>query len=143
MNFTEKQLHADGSLIPAEQRERVLQKIRLRADGMFMWAKAMLQYLDELLSPEEFQLRLGTLPSDLSDVYDELIRVTDNKFPLETANSRRRIFVVMLEARVPLDIEDVARILEVAGDSVQQFITYRCQPFIELDDGKLKFMHSS
>ncbi|KAG7145976.1 hypothetical protein HYQ46_005243 [Verticillium longisporum] len=49
----------------------------------------------------------------------------------------------MLEARIPLDIEDVARILELAGDSVQQFITYRCQPFIELDDGKLKFMHSS
>ncbi|CRK42660.1 hypothetical protein BN1708_008838 [Verticillium longisporum] len=143
MNFTTKRLHADGSLIPAEQRERVLQSVRLRADGMFLWAKAMLQYLDELLSPEEFQLRLGTLPSDLSDVYDELIRVTDNKFPLETANSRRRIFVVMLEARIPLDIEDVARILEVAGDSVQQFITYRCQPFIELDDGKLKFMHSS
>ncbi|KAJ4415022.1 hypothetical protein N0V82_007604 [Gnomoniopsis sp. IMI 355080] len=93
--------------IPGEVRERVVLKLLEKSQGMFRWAALQVYELLKLPLLDQVEARLGKLPNDLKETYDDIYR-RQGEDPSGIASKiiDRAIMWVMV-ARKPLESEQL------------------------------------
>ncbi|KAK3380561.1 hypothetical protein B0T24DRAFT_197059 [Lasiosphaeria ovina] len=139
-----------GSLgIPPEFRDRILERIRLDAKGSFLWVLMLLLYLSEPCAESEFLRRLRGCPPTLSSTYD--LRLQDAiKRGAKTPDARqrfvelrRRILLLVCEAREPLLLSELGRALSLGPYNVEKMVMDYCKPLVSVSKGRVRLYHPS
>jgi hypothetical protein len=147
----------DRRLIPEEVAlAKVVNALTTRAEGIFLWAWLMIQYLScRVLSPKERVAAIfESIPIEgLDNMYEKILRVLDRGYANEKA-SVRRIFefiaicfrpVLATELQVALAITP-GKVTESTSFIVEfeESVPIICGAVVEIQrDGSVRFIHSS
>ena len=130
--------------IPPAFKDSVLETIGKRAEGMFLWARECLEYLDNLACEDNILLeRLQGCPIGLGPMYDKMTRLTASHLDHENRVLRQEVFGLVYEAQEPLGLDDISRILRLGKFDSEKFVLKIGRPLIEVNDKKVTFMHMS
>ncbi|RYP19746.1 hypothetical protein DL765_003169 [Monosporascus sp. GIB2] len=141
----EKQPNLAARLLssPAEVRDDIVDSLTQGANGMFLLPKLMIKDLNTKTSSGEIYALLENLPSDLHQYYIKAVNRIGNCW-MSTA---RQIITWTAWAHRPLRVEELKDALEfqtgecffnLGGD-----LEAACSGLIVVDDGEVKFNHSS
>ena len=134
----------DENPFQSKYKESILKETALRADGMFLWAKALLEYLNIPYRSLEFHQRLHEFPTDLASVYHVIERKGASKLNQNQKLLRRELFCLVIEAREPFSLDDLARLLGLDEAYSRSFIPALGSPLIEeYQNVKIRLMHHS
>ncbi|KAK3897093.1 hypothetical protein C8A05DRAFT_48158 [Staphylotrichum tortipilum] len=138
--------------ISEDEIKHISSHIGQRADGMFLWATLVLNYLSAnfFYTGDEFMKAVDTLPQELTAFYEKLLSRILTGLDTRSALRLRAIFGWIAFAKRPLRKAELQSALmfqpdEVIGDRpVPAQIFERCKPLIEeRSDSTLTFIHIS
>ncbi|KAH6613605.1 hypothetical protein B0J18DRAFT_60735 [Chaetomium sp. MPI-SDFR-AT-0129] len=138
--------------ISEDEMDGISSDIGERADGMFLWATLVLNYLSTNLffTRDEFEKAIATLPRELSAFYEKLLSRTLSSLDARSALRLKAIFGWIAFAKRPLRKAELQSALmfqlyESVGDRpVPPHILEACKPLVEeRRDSTLTFIHSS
>ncbi|RSL95801.1 hypothetical protein CEP52_011839 [Fusarium oligoseptatum] len=122
-----------------------------KANGMFLYARIILDNLEQMNSIEEIRSELKALPNDLEGAYHRIFRRI-NKLRPQLRAKCRKILGWIGSAPVPLTALEMEQALSIDSnlekelDEPPQLVTnvsfvQMCGPIIEVVDEKLQFVH--
>ncbi|KAE8391110.1 hypothetical protein BDV23DRAFT_182821 [Aspergillus alliaceus] len=128
----------------------LLSPLSAKADGMFLFARIILDSVDEIRSIDEIRRELKAMPNDLDDAYQRIFQRI-NEMDHRRREERRKILGWVGCAPIPMTIFEMEQALFVDSDPdntshipsniVEQCFLEMCGPFVEIVDGKLQFVH--
>ncbi|RSL44831.1 hypothetical protein CEP53_011049 [Fusarium sp. AF-6] len=138
---------------PATRKEllQFISPLSAKANGMFLYARIILDNLEQMNSIEEIRSELKALPNDLEGAYHRIFRRI-NKLRPQLRAKCRKILGWIGSAPVPLTALEMEQALSIDSnlekglDEPPQLITnvsfvQMCGPIIEVVDEKLQFVH--
>jgi hypothetical protein len=149
--FVEREVNRDGSL--EYLRTALVGKIATTAQGMFLWAKMMLEYLKAAVTPRMQLDRLERFLPGLGAVYDTFLTETGPTLSKEELSIRRRLFLLMLDAARALSVEEEmttaltlrsSRPPDLKDRLIKPLATTRRLgwPLIGWNQGSIRFIHA-
>ncbi|RFU27216.1 hypothetical protein B7463_g9122, partial [Scytalidium lignicola] len=134
--------------------ECVVQKAKEHANGMFLWAKLMLQYLQKAPTPRIQMDRLQKFPMGLAPIYEKILSENGKALEPEQITLRKNIFMLLAAATSPLSIDDISVALALRGPDrhpsdedlliePKEQINTLCWPLIEIVNDHVQFVHYS
>ncbi|CAH0020862.1 unnamed protein product, partial [Clonostachys rhizophaga] len=149
--FVEREVNRDESL--EYLRTAIVDKIATTAQGMFLWAKMMLEYLKAAVTPRMQLDRLERFPPGLGAVYDTFLTETGSTLSKEELSIRRRLFLLTLGAARALSVEEMTIALTLRSSRppdlkdrlIKPLATIRRLgwPLIDCNQGSIRFIHAS
>ncbi|KAF4944315.1 hypothetical protein FSARC_14704 [Fusarium sarcochroum] len=130
---------------------QVTASLSAKAEGMFLYARIILDDLEQMSSIEEIRQELRALPNDLTDAYHRIfVRINNQKAPLR--EKCRKVLGWIGCAPVPLTTFEMEQALSVDLSAVKErnglpqlFLPINfvllCGPIIEIVDDKVQFVH--
>ncbi|KAB8210959.1 NACHT domain protein [Aspergillus parasiticus] len=128
----------------------LLSPLSAKADGMFLFARIILDDVDEIRSIDEIRRELKAMPNDLNGAYQRIFQRI-NEMDSRRREERRKILGWVGCAPTPMTIfemeqallvnPDPDRSIHVPSSIVKQYFLEMCGPFVEIVDGKLQFVH--
>ena len=106
MHFARQTISRNARLQPL--RTDILAKIEQSSQGMFLWAKIMLDDLSQARSISVQAHRLAGFPRDLNNVYTEYLRKGEETMDPEERTLRREIFIILVGAVRPLTVQELS-----------------------------------
>jgi len=144
--------------LPQETQELIIRTLSKNASGMFVWARLMLQLLEEADSPEAIESTLQKLPRKLVDLYDRILGDIADR--LSESDGLRDlggfILIWVLYSTRQLSITELAEARQIVPGcpelnkkrkpfslvSFRRLVQKACSPLIEVrDDGLLQLAH--
>ncbi|KAF2660328.1 hypothetical protein K491DRAFT_711829 [Lophiostoma macrostomum CBS 122681] len=134
--------------------ELVVHKARHRAQGMFLWAQLMLQYIQQASTPHMQLDRLESFPIGLSPMYERSLNEAGRKLDQEQLMRRRSIFMLLTAATTPLSVDEISTALALESSNPcldpndllinpAEQIMDLCWPFTRISAGNVHFVHYS
>ncbi|KAH7148334.1 hypothetical protein EDB81DRAFT_792040 [Dactylonectria macrodidyma] len=128
-----------------------ISQLSAKANGMFLYARIILDNLEQMSSLEEIRRELKALPNDLAGAYHRIFRRIDEQRPQLRAKCRK-ILGWIGSAPVPLTALEMEQALSIDSNFEKelgeppQLVTnvsfvQMCGPIIEVVDEKLQFVH--
>lgn len=137
--------------LPEETKDRVRTGLTQRAQGMFLWTRLMVDELEKKeLSQAAVEQCITRLPRGLPAIYGRILDALDQ----DDADTIR-IFRGMTAAREPLRLSEVIALLQIDPDKdsfdetrkivgpISDWLYYTCGPMVEIEEGRLKFVHAT
>ena len=137
--------------LPKETKDRVRTSLAQRAEGMFLWTRLMVDELQKKqLSQAAVEQCITRLPRGLPAIYGRIIDALD-----QDDTDTIRIFRGMTAAREPLRQSEVIALLQIDPDKdyfdkarkiegpISDWLYYTCGPMVEIEEGRLKFVHAT
>ena len=148
------QLEIDKHPSLHEFQDRILAKTQDHAQGMFLWARLMLDYLKRAPTRNERLRRLKKFPQGLTPVYQQLQRETGEQLDSTELLLRHELFLTLAASVRPLQLVEVSEViaLQVGKPQVDEYdrlddtentLHSLCWPFISFSDDRVKLMHES
>ena len=133
--------------------KEILAKIQEFSQGMFLWAKMMLEDLSQARTINDQARRLAGFPRGLENVYTDYLARGTAFMSTEDLQIRQEILTVLVSARRPLKVHDVSYALalnplcqldekDLLLDPRDE-ITRLCWPLATLDGENVQLMHMS
>ena len=136
---------------------RIVSSISSRADGMFLWAKLLIDYLRcETFTPEDRMEALDNLISleGLDRLYHAILQNLQERLPAKGRATVRRAFAWVAGALRPLHIDEFKLAIAIAPDekrstvrtipNIEQALTKMSGSLLELaSNGVVHFIHPS
>ena len=151
MHFVRQEL--DRTPIPASFHDDIMTKVLIEAQGMFLWAKMMIEYLKRAITLEHLRKRLSRFPIGLSAVYQQFVTETAEMLEVDELNIRREIFLLLIAAVRPFSVDEIS--LVIATRSVapprcddmllnpEEQILRLCWPLVIIKDQYVQLIHAS
>ncbi|KAF7555032.1 hypothetical protein G7Z17_g2472 [Cylindrodendrum hubeiense] len=128
----------------------LLSPLSAKANGMFLYARIIMDNLEQMSSIEEIRRELKALPNDLTDAYHRIFHRINEARP-QLRNKCRRVLGWIGCAPIPLTVLEMEQALSIDFNSEEpselpQLITninfvQMCGPIIEVADEKLQYVH--
>ncbi|KAF5678633.1 hypothetical protein FHETE_1185 [Fusarium heterosporum] len=136
---------AAGLSVPKDSQLQVASRAKSDARGSFLWANQFLTSFIKVRSMEAFQKMLNDFPSDCWDYYTKIWRKQVDRLDENDRENCQNLFLVLLGARRPLEIEELDDALGLIPDSnmAKFLISEHCQPLIEVFDDRAQLSHAS
>ncbi|CAN9187941.1 unnamed protein product [Alternaria alternata] len=150
--FIEREVHRTPRIrVPVSE---IIERADTAARGMFLWAKLMLQYVQQASTTNMQRSRLRKFPVGLTKVYDQILSEAGTKMEPDQCLDRKRIFMLLVAATSPLLAMDIAIALALdAADmhphaddlliDAEETIGALCWPFTKTVGGRVQFVHYS
>ena len=106
IQFVRQEISRDARLQPLQS--QILAKVEDSSQGMFLWAKLMLDDLSRAPSNNVQARRLAGFPRGLDSVYTEYLREGTETLRPEELALRREIFIILVGAVRPLTVDEVS-----------------------------------
>lgn len=106
MHFARQTISRNARLQPL--RTEILAKIEQFSQGMFLWARIMLDDLSPARSVNVQARRLAGFPRELTNVYTEYLRKGEETMDPEERTLRREIFIILVGAVRPLTVQQLS-----------------------------------
>ncbi|KAL8418597.1 hypothetical protein RB594_001992 [Gaeumannomyces avenae] len=138
--------------LPDQSVPELASRIVAKADGMFLWARLILNYLDANLfyNKAEFTQAIEAIPQELSLFYAKILSDVLSRCDPRSARRLKGIFGWIAFARRPLQISELQSALlfdtanEVADRPVPSYVFEACGPLVERrKDSTVRFIHIS
>jgi tetratricopeptide (TPR) repeat protein len=134
--------------------DEILEKARKHAKGMFIWADLMLKYLEKGSTRKMQRARLEKFPIGLSPIYEKLLKDVGENMDDDQRSLRKKIFMLLVAASVPLSPDDVAAALALEEPDMhpdtetllidpKYEISVLCWPFTKVVGDRVQFVHYS
>jgi tetratricopeptide (TPR) repeat protein len=135
-------------------KEQLLDKASRLSNGMFLWARLMLDSVKSASSLNSQNTNLDCFPPGLYAVYDRHLLTQSVGLDSVSSRRRRKIFMLLLGSLQPFTVNEVSYILALtahtqevsAGDLLldpHAEILRLCYPFASVEDGRLQLIHAS
>ncbi|KAI0400767.1 hypothetical protein F4802DRAFT_583444 [Xylaria palmicola] len=130
----------------------IAHQVAKRADGMFLWARLVLDYLTHnmFFSSQEIRQAVDILPRELSEFYERILTQIIARFDARSIERLRTIFSWIAFGKRPLRRAELrSALLYCAGTTLVQdiapsYIFDMCAPLVEEHAGSsLRFIHKS
>ncbi|KAK6349035.1 hypothetical protein TWF730_009795 [Orbilia blumenaviensis] len=131
----------------------IFTQISQKADGMFLWAKLMMDSLNSAMSVHDALDIVSSTPSQLDGFYDQVMMrlMTKSTSQPKMVNIARRVIMLMCAASRPLSWSELECMLNTEKTGIktakifQSTILDACNPLIEYvpKTGVLRFVHLS
>jgi hypothetical protein len=152
MHFANQEIERHAKL--HKLRKEILDKISMHSQGMFLWARVVLDDLRRSRTTKERRTKLKGFPPGLFAVYKQQLDDNGARLTEEEVNTRSEIFRLMVAAIEPLKIDDIAFALaqddetnsmdiEDVFDDPKAEILRTCQPFVMTLKDEVHFIHTS
>ena len=106
MHFIRREISRDTRLQPLQS--QILAKVESSSQGMFLWAKLMLDELSRARSINLQARRLAGFPRGLNSVYTDYLRKGTETMNSDEIALRREIFTILVGAVRPLTVDEVS-----------------------------------
>ena len=130
---------------------RIVQELRTKADGMYLWVFFQLQSICEQTTDHDIIQTLDSLPSDMHETYTRILsRIKNHK------NLAQKVFEIVAVAERPLELEELREVLAVepgeltlnASDLVNDISKTLRQSggsllTVDEEDSRVSFVHES
>ena len=133
--------------------KEILSKVEESSQGMFLWARLMLDDLSQARTINDQARRLAGFPKGLDNVYTDYLARAATSMSREELQLRHEILTVLVGARRPLKVHEVSYALalrpsrQLDGDDLlldpYHEILQLCWPLATLDGEKVQLMHMS
>ncbi|KAK3358819.1 hypothetical protein B0T25DRAFT_577053 [Lasiosphaeria hispida] len=134
-------------------RHEIIKKAETDAQGMFLWAKMMIEYLKRAPTLRCQRESLRRFPAGLSAVYDRFLAETGQQLDQDQLVFRRQIFMMLVTAERPPLVEDISTAVALRSteplnpsDMLVQpetDIMHLCWPLVCIRDDRVQLMHLS
>ncbi|KAE8378971.1 NACHT domain protein [Aspergillus bertholletiae] len=128
----------------------LLSPLLTKADGMFLFARIILDNVGEIQTIGEIRRELDVIPNDLDAAYQRIFQRINNMDP-RRREERRKVLGWVGCAPIPMTISEMEQALLVNPDPdcsihvpasiIQKAFLEMCGPLLEIVDGKLQFVH--
>jgi tetratricopeptide (TPR) repeat protein len=124
------------------------------ANGMFLWAKLMLEHVAKASTLAQIRTRLTGFPRQLSSIYERLLFERGLELDVDQLTLRKSIFMLVTVAMTPLTLEDLSTALALKAsnaDPVDQDrllepgrdISRLCYPLVSIKGLTAQLIHLS
>ncbi|KAF4625583.1 hypothetical protein G7Y89_g12582 [Cudoniella acicularis] len=149
--FIRRRLREKKSL--ARTQDEILKKVA-GADGMFLWAKLFIDFVEGADTIRMQESRIHEFPERLFSAYQAILDESSQKLSEDELKRRREIFLILVEAYKPLTIEEisVAVALRPFGSALdekdlliepKETLSKLCSRLAIISNGRLQLAHSS
>jgi len=149
--FIHKEIDRNPKLVPL--RHDIFNKVETEAQGMFLWARMMIDYIKTAGTPRRQRERLKAFPIGLSAAYGRYLTEKGAELEEHQLRLRRNIFSLLIAAERPLSIDEIATAValrpaeELSTDDIllqpEKDIMEICWPLVQAQDGQLRLIHAS
>ncbi|CVL05439.1 uncharacterized protein FMAN_10739 [Fusarium mangiferae] len=140
----------DNSYFESDARSeirRLLNPLASKADGMFLYARIVLEDVEMLQDLDSIRDQLSVLPEGLDEAYERILqRIT--KYPSSAQKQCKKILSWIACAPVQITRHEMEQVLIIKTDHrsvppVRSTLNTLplCGPLVEVEDEKLKFVH--
>ena len=105
--FSKYQISERPNLSDRRVRPRIIRTLNSRNKGMFLWVALMIQELDSLSSIEEIDHSLSSLPEDLPEMYERILKRLDSKLKPSKRLLCTRLLRWIVLAKRPLQVGEL------------------------------------
>ncbi len=151
MHFLKQQIRARG--LQALE-ENILKKASTDCQGMFLWVKMMLDYVEDGFSINARGKRLETFPPELFAVYQRLLEENSANLDHDEVDLRRDIFLLLVGTHEALTVSEISAALAlntekkvmVEGDKLvnpEATILKLCWPLVMVVNEQAQLIHMS
>jgi tetratricopeptide (TPR) repeat protein len=151
IHFIRKEIDRTPKLAP--QRRDIISKVGADAQGMFLWAKLMMQYLKGAATPRLQRTRLDRFPSGLNAVYEQLIMEKGDLLEADELTIRKEIFLLLTAVVRPLPASEISTALALKSTAhpshdnmlidPENEILRLCWPLVMIKDKHVQLIHFS
>lgn len=115
VHFVKQEISRNRRLQPLSS--QILQKILSDSNGMFLWARLVLDAVKNAHTTKLQRKRLEVFPPGLFEAYWKELENNSKNMGVEERQLRQRIFLLLIEAIEPLTAEDVSTALSLNSSS--------------------------
>ncbi len=151
--FVEREIDRTPRL--QDLRVEIQDNVSQKSDGMFLWARLMLDSLNDTYRLEDMKKRLITFPTELHAIYEEEMKKARALLQPEAFLLRQDVFHLLLQAAEPLTVDAISSALALNDqsnmlDDAKRFfdplrdVEKLCRPFVTVDkDRQAHLTHST
>ncbi|UKZ56611.1 hypothetical protein TrVGV298_010450, partial [Trichoderma virens] len=138
---------SDHDFLPEDKSEigNLLAPLSLKAKGMFLYAKIMLNSIEELDNLDEIRNELGVLPESLDEAYERVFDKINRKSQIIKKKCRLILGWISCSP-TPLALSELEQALVVTISDTSRVssplnVVRLCGPIIEIVGGNIQFVH--
>jgi len=135
-------------------KNQIIEKAAESAQGMFLWARLMIEYLKPAWNRNVLERRLRGFPKGLNAVYQQFLAEAASNLCAEELALRRKLFLILVGVVRPLSIDEISYTIATivserqVDESIllfdpQEHITRLCWPLVVIVGGTVQLMHMS
>jgi hypothetical protein len=150
-------LYQNVPMVHRSSKEAVVEMLSKTSNGMFLWARLMIQYLNSraLTAYERYEAITSTrLVDGLDDIYLRILQLIENRRNVRERNRACEIFNIVMVASRPLGINELKHMLAFCRgrkiskwdilQDLQDSIGVLCEALVEMhEDETVHFIHNS
>ncbi|KAF8465672.1 hypothetical protein BDZ91DRAFT_220556 [Kalaharituber pfeilii] len=131
--------------------ESALTKIRVKACGMFLWARLVLHDLDRCTNLESLQEAVNSLPKGLEEAYQRILDRIERNRDAALGQDAKKILQMVICSKRPLRQQEIHHILAIRTGDIQieprrllrRKLEELCGPILMVEGSAVCFVHFS
>lgn len=137
-------LKIDMLRLSSVEKEAIVELVVSKAEGCFQYATTAVAWLKSAVH-DDYITRLEEFPPELSEAYDQTLRLAARSMDHQELELRRKILSMVCGARRLLSAEELASFLHFRTGlyGPEEVITRLCSPLVCQIDGLVQFSHAS
>ncbi|KAG9779758.1 hypothetical protein KCU88_g3953, partial [Aureobasidium melanogenum] len=135
-------------------KEKLLQRIDSDCQGMFLWARMMIDCLARAKTHNAQERALSSFPLGLDNVYEKLLADTARTLEASELALRREIFLIVVAAARPLSLTELSHFVAYKAQTSSldekdlfldpfEAIQQLCWPLVRVANGHVEMVHMS
>ena len=135
-------------------RSEILARAKESCDGMFQWAKMMIDSLQKARTRKMLRVKIQQFPEGLFAAYEKLVRESAMQMNKDDLQLRRHIFLLILSASrlltpdelaLALALQDSNRYLDETDEilDIREVVLQLCWPLANVSKGYVRLVHMS
>ncbi|KAK0641408.1 hypothetical protein B0T16DRAFT_393690 [Cercophora newfieldiana] len=152
--FVQREVDRAPALKPL--RNTILGRVEEESQGMFLWAKMMMDCLKTAATTNTQHERLRRFPVGLGPVYDQFLGESGLRLEEQEIQLRAQIFSLLVAAERPLSLAELSQAVALRSTSIPPSpgdvlinpgatIVHLCSPLVSIDakDDRVRLIHHS